>query len=77
LRRASNNADGSVSILCLLLNPIAEDRYFRLPPPALPARVLIDSARPEGPEREIFDNKVDVLARSALLTYALIEGSAS
>ena len=75
LRRASHNADGSVSILSLLLNPIAEDRYFRLPPPVLPGRVLIDSALPEAPEREIFDNKVDVLGRSAVLTYTLIEGS--
>jgi len=75
LRRASHNADGSVSILSLLLNPIAEDRYFRLPPPVLPGRVLIDSALPGAPEREIFDNKVDVLGRSAVLTYTLIEGS--
>ena len=75
LRRASHNADGSVSILSLLLNPIAEDRYFRLAPPVLPGRVLIDSALPGALEREIFDNKVDVLGRSAVLTYARIEGS--
>jgi isoamylase len=76
LRRATDNADGSVSILSLLLNPLPEDRYFLLPPPVLPGRVLIDSARPDAPEREMFDNKVDVLARSAVLAYARLEGEA-
>jgi glycogen operon protein len=74
LRRATGNADGSVSILSVLLNPIAEDHYFRLPPPVLPGRILIDSARPDASESEIFDNKVAVPARSAVLTYARLEG---
>jgi glycogen operon protein len=75
LRRATNNADGSVSILSLLLNPTEEDRYFILAPPILPSRVLVESARPENAEREVSDNKLDVLARSAVLVYALLEGA--
>jgi 1,4-alpha-glucan branching enzyme len=36
LRRATRNADSTVSILTFLLNPTAEDRSFQLPEPALP-----------------------------------------
>jgi isoamylase len=76
LRRATENRDGSVSILNLLLNPINEDRSFQLPPPVLPSHVLIDSARPEAPERKVADNKLDVLAHSAVLVYSLLQRSA-
>jgi|SRR5712691_9402122 len=70
LRRAGADADGAVSILTLCLNPSGEDRRFRLPPPLLPARAVIDSARPDLPERDAAANEVDVLARSAVLIAA-------
>jgi glycogen operon protein len=73
LRRATRNADGTVSILNLLLNPTSEDHFFRLPDPVLPARVLVDSARPEAGEPAVNDNKIDVLSRSAVLVYAWLE----
>jgi glycogen operon protein len=72
LRRATNNADGTVSILSFLLNPTAEDGFFLLPPPVLPARILVDTARPDALERDVNDNKVEVFARSAVLTYSLL-----
>ena len=51
LRRATRNADGTVSILNLLLNPTGEDHFFRLPDPVLPARVSSTARgpRPESP----------------------------
>jgi len=73
VRRADSAADGSVSILTLCLNPSGEDRRFRLPPPDLPARVLIDSARPDAPEEAVANNEVDVLAHGAVLVAARYE----
>jgi glycogen operon protein len=73
LRRATRNADGTVSILNLLLNPTNEDHFFRLPDPVLPARVLVDSARPEAGEPAVNDNKIDVLSHSAVLVYSWLE----
>jgi glycogen operon protein len=73
LRRATRNADGTVSILNLLLNPTGEDHSFRVPDPVLPARVLIDSARPDVGEAAVSDNKIDILAHSAVLVYARLE----
>jgi glycogen operon protein len=73
LRRASANEDGTVSLLTLLLNPTPDSHVFELPQPAIPTRVLVDSAEPLAPEIELQDNKVEVQARSAVLTYAKLE----
>jgi isoamylase len=75
LRRATRNGDGTVSLLSLLLNPTGEDHFFRLPDPILPARVLVDTARPEAEEFAVNDNKIDVLSHSAVLVYARLEKS--
>lgn len=75
LRRATRNADRTVSILNLLLNPTGEDHFFRLPDPVVPARVLIDSARPGAGEPAVNDNKIDVLSHSAVLVYSRLESS--
>ncbi len=73
LRRATRNGDGSVSLLTLLLNPTPQDRVFQLPQPALPARVLIDSARPALKEFDLPEQKVEVSSRSVVLVYARLE----
>ena len=73
LRRASANEDGTVSLLTLLLNPTPDSHVFELPQPATPTKVLVDSAEPVAPEIELQDNKVEVQARSAVLTYAKLE----
>jgi isoamylase len=70
LRRATRNADGTVSILTFLLNPTGEDHPFQLPEPALPAVVFIDTARPEVSAIELKDKKVNVERHSAVLVYA-------
>jgi len=69
LRRATRNADDSVSILNFMLNPTGEDQMFVLPEPALPAAILIDTARPEANVLDLKEPKVVVQARSAVLTY--------
>jgi glycogen operon protein len=73
LRRAMPNDDGTVSLLTLLLNPTAEDHPFALPAPALPARILIDTAQPETVDDEVKDQRLTVQARSAVLVYSRLE----
>jgi len=75
LRRAMPNDDGSVSLLALLLNPSSEDRVFTLPPPALPGRILIDTARPEVTDLLVKDQKANVQSHSAILVYSRLERS--
>ena len=72
LRRSTLNADQTVSLLSLLMNPTSADHVFDLPKPVLPGRTLIDSARPDAGELEIKDNKISVLAHSLVLCYALL-----
>jgi isoamylase len=70
LRRATRDDDESVSVLTLFLNPTADDHVFRLPEPILPGRVLVDTARPGGPDTEIDKSEIDVESHSAVLVYA-------
>src|SRR5262249_44287515 len=53
LRRAGRNGDGLVSVLTAFFNASGEEHTFLLPPPGLPSRLLIDSADPDGVEREL------------------------
>ncbi|MFZ0988442.1 MAG: hypothetical protein WAN27_11990, partial [Xanthobacteraceae bacterium] len=75
LRRATRNADNSVSLLTLLLNPTAEKRLFQLPQPALPACVLIDTAQHNANAFDLKDSKIEVDSHSAVLVYANLEPS--
>ncbi|HTI82092.1 MAG TPA: glycogen debranching protein GlgX [Acetobacteraceae bacterium] len=70
LRRADKNADGKVSVLTLLLNPTAEARDFRLPPPLMPFQVLIDSATGGTAEDWRDTAGLSVAAHSAMLLYS-------
>lgn len=70
LRRATRNADGTVSILSLLLNPTGDDHTFQLPEPALPSHIFIDTARPEADVLDLKEQKVLVRAHSAVLVYS-------
>jgi isoamylase len=67
LRRAARNTDGSAQLLTLMLNPTDAPRPFALPPPALAATLLIDTARPDAPESALAGGAVDVAAHSAVL----------
>ena len=67
LRRAARLPDGKATVLTLMLNPTEEDRVFTLPRPALPTRILVDTAVPEEPERELERSELLVSSRSAVL----------
>jgi hypothetical protein len=60
-------------LLNFLLNPTAEDAYFILPEPALPGRILIDTAQPDAVETPLADKKVGVRSHSAVLVYSKLE----
>jgi len=71
VRRAEEIPDGAVDILTLCLNPSNEDRRFLLPPPTLPARVLVDSTKPEmADEPVVSNNEIEVRAHGAVLIAA-------
>jgi len=67
VRRAARENDGTISILTLLLNPTGDAVHFRLPPPGRPTRVLIDSAVPDAPERDVGSEEMEVHSRSAVM----------
>ena len=67
LRRATADSDGKVPLLTCLFNPTPEDRTFKLPPPRLATRLLLDSGDPAGVERDIVGESVPVKARSVVL----------
>jgi isoamylase len=67
LRRAGRNLDGAISALTLIMNPTGEKMTFRLPPPHMPTRVLVDSDKPHLPEHDIDGQEIVIAARSAVL----------
>jgi glycogen operon protein len=70
MRRAERQADGSVVTVSLLLNSSQETLTFRLPPPRVPRRLLIDSAHPEAEEQDgILDTYVLAARAAALLVW--------
>jgi len=71
LRRAGRDGDGGVTILTCFFNSDAEDRAFRIPGP-LPVRLLIDSAAPQEPERDLAGDHVTVKARSVVLVRSIV-----
>ena len=69
LRRACRT-DGRISILTAFFNATAEEQKFRLPPPGLPTRLLVDSGHPEAGERDVEGEEIAVGPRSVVLTVA-------
>ncbi|MGE0714940.1 MAG: glycogen debranching protein GlgX [Alphaproteobacteria bacterium] len=67
LLRAGIREDGPSDILTLAMNPGDEDRVFRLPDAALPARILLDTAAPETEERDLDGAELPVAAHAAVL----------
>jgi glycogen operon protein len=71
LRRAARDEEGAVPALTLFLNPTGEGLTFRIPPPHVPMRMLIDTDKPDAPERELTGETIDVAARSAVLVIGI------
>jgi isoamylase len=67
LRRAERNDDGAIAAVTLLLNPTVESRTFKLPAPHVSIRMLIDTDKPDVPERDLEGHEIEVAGRSAVL----------
>ena len=74
LRRAGRNGDGAISILTAFFNATGEPQLFRLPPPGRPARLLLDSAEPDAPERYLSSDDLMIGPRSVVLTLSSLKG---
>jgi glycogen operon protein len=61
---------GKIAILTLLLNPTGEQKQFRLPPPHVPTRILIDSASGNLDARDLGGHELMVAAHCAMLLHA-------
>jgi len=68
LRRAARGDDRGISILTAFFNATGEDHRFRLPPPGLPTRLLLNSANPDAEENDIEIEEIVVGAHSVVLT---------
>ncbi len=67
LRRVAADRRERVDATLLLLNSSGEDREFRLPPPLLGWRQLLDTAQPEAGEREHAEDVISVAAHALIL----------
>ncbi len=75
LRRAARLPDGRVPMLTMMLNPTGEDRVFALPPPHLPARLLLDTATPEAAEHDLGPGAREVAVRAHAVVLLLSDGA--
>ena len=67
LRRAGRNDDGTVAVLTAFFNACEQEHTFRMPPPGLPARLLLDSADPDAAERNLDAAEIKVAAHALVL----------
>jgi glycogen operon protein len=79
IRRASLRDDGKVEVASLLLNASHEPIDFHLAAPrSYPRQVILDSADPSAPERELAgDDVYTVQDRAAVLLLGLIDPKAA
>ncbi|MDT8329957.1 glycogen debranching protein GlgX [Roseomonas gilardii] len=75
LRRADTAADGWVEVVMLMLNADGAEQSFQMPEPALPWRLLLDTALPEAEERSLLpeETSLTVGAHALLLLGARVE----
>ena len=66
MRRVRRTEDGGLEAVTLLLNAAPVPITFKLPPPLQDRRLVIDSADPQAPEREVGE-EIEVLDRAAML----------
>lgn len=76
LRRAAADPGAPVQVTLLLLNAAETPAIVRLPPPALPWRLLLDSAAPDRPEQALCGDTVTIAPHAALLLGAVPEPGA-
>jgi isoamylase len=66
MRRVRRKKDGSLEVVSMLTNASEETLVFRLPPPRLERRLVIDSADPQSPETEVGES-IEVLPHAAMI----------
>ncbi len=66
MRRARRKPDGSIEAVTMLMNASHEPLVFTFPPPLLDRRLVIDSAEPQAPERDVGDT-ITVEAGGAMI----------
>jgi glycogen operon protein len=71
LRRAGPNDDGSVTMLTAFFNSGSVDCRFALPEPHWPTRIVLDTAVPDAPERDLEGIEIVVGPRSVALALAI------
>jgi glycogen operon protein len=76
MRRAERAEDGSITGVTVLLNASESTLTFHLPPPDAQRRILLDSADPEAPERDLTENTVEVRGHSAVVLIGVIPAPA-
>ena len=69
LRRASRDK-GAVTMLTAFFNADSAEHKFLLPQPRWPMRIVLDSAAPEAPERDLQEDELMVGPRSVVLALA-------
>jgi isoamylase len=70
LRRAGPNDDGSITMLTAFFNSGTAACQFLLPEPHWPTRIVLDSAAPDAPERDLEGMEILVGPRSVVLALA-------
>jgi len=66
MRRVRRKKDDSLEVVSMLMNSSEDPLTFRLPPPQLERKLVIDSAKPLAPESEVGDT-VEVEAHAVVI----------
>ncbi|AJP71166.1 glycogen debranching protein GlgX [Sphingomonas hengshuiensis] len=66
MRRVRRCEDGRIEAVTMMMNASHEPLVFRFPPPGFARRLVIDSADPQAPERDVGD-EIEVKDRAVVL----------
>jgi len=66
MRRVRRKKDGSLEVVSMLMNSSEDALTFRLPPPQLERKLVIDSANPLAPELDVGDT-IEVEAHAVMI----------
>jgi glycogen operon protein len=66
MRRVHRREDGEIEAVTMLMNASSEPMTFRFPPPQLERLLVLDSADPKAPERQV-EGEVEVQAHAVVL----------
>ena len=76
MRRALRRDDGRIEVVMLLLNAAETPLDFTLPDPALPWRLLLDSADAAREEQDVSERTITVADRGAIVLAAVVDAPA-